>query len=73
MKAERLVSSDGHIIRVPWSDDEKDRLVKSSSSIQPHLVIRDRKNKQQFCCDQNCPMYRGLSIFSRVIATAHVN
>ena len=73
MKAERLVASDGHVIRVPWSDDEKDRLVKSSSSIKPHLVTRDRKNKQLFCCGQNCPMYKGFSMCSHVIATAHVN
>ena len=41
-KAETL---DGHIIKVPWSGDEKDRLVKSSSSTQPHLVTRDPKNR----------------------------
>ncbi len=72
-KAERLVKSDGHVIKVPWSDDVKARLVKSSTSTQPHLVTRDPKNRELFCCDKNCPMFKGFSICSHVIATAHVN
>lgn len=47
-KAEVLVKTHGHIIKVPWSDDQKDRLVKSSSSTQPHLVTRGPKNQNLY-------------------------
>ena len=67
-KAEDFVKSDGHILQVPWSDDPKARLVKSSTSVQPHLVTRDSKNVCLYRCDANC-----LSICSHVIATAHIN
>ena len=69
-KAEDLVKSDGHIIR---SDDPKARSVKSSSSVQPHLVTRDSKNVCLYRCDANCLMFKGYSICSHVIATAHIN
>lgn len=39
-KAEKLVLSEGHILKVPWLLDEKARLVKSSSSPQPHVQIQ---------------------------------
>ena len=42
-KAEKLVVQE-HLMKVPWSNDDKDRLVKSLSSAQPHLVTRDPKN-----------------------------
>ena len=42
-KAEQLIRSDGHIIKVPWLSDDMARLVKSSSSQQPHLVTRNPK------------------------------
>lgn len=47
-KAEVLVKTHGHIIKVPWSDDQKDRLIKSSSSTQPHLVTRDPENQNLY-------------------------
>lgn len=72
-KAEVLVKSNGYIIQVPWIDDPKARLVKSSSSTQPHLVTRDSKNVYLYRCDANCPMFKGYSICSHVIATAHSN
>jgi hypothetical protein len=72
-KAEILVKSDKCVIEVPWSDDPKARSVKSSSSAQPHLVTRDSKNACLYRCDANCPMFKGYSICSHVIATAHNN
>lgn len=42
-KAEKLIRSEGHIIKVPWLDDKQARLVKSYSSPQPHLVTRNPK------------------------------
>ena len=61
-KAERQVNSDGHIIRVPWSSDVYDWLVKSSTSTQSHVVTRDPKNKELYRSDQNCAMFKGFSI-----------
>ena len=72
-KAEALVKSSGEIIKVPWSDDDKERLVKSSSSSQPHLVTRDSKNNKLYRCDSQCPMFKGFCICSHVLATAQVN
>lgn len=72
-KAEQLIRSDGHIIKVPWVSDNMARLVKSSSSQQPHLVTRNPKKMNVFCCDKNCQMFKGFSICSHVVATAQVN
>ena len=49
------------------------RLVKSSSSEQPHLVTRNPKRLNMFCCDKNCQMFKGFSVCSHVVATAQVN
>ena len=49
------------------------RLVKSSSSQQPHLVTKNPKKMNVFCCDKNCQMFKGFSICSHVVATAQVN
>ena len=72
-KAEKLIRSDGHIIKVPWLHDDQARLVKSYSSPQPHLVTRNPKNEHKFCCDKNCQMFKCFSVCSHVIATAQVN
>lgn len=72
-KAESLIKCGGQVIRVPWSNDVKERLVKSSSSTQPHLVTRDSKNSNLYRCDNNCPMFKGFCICSHVIAAAHDN
>ena len=62
---------DGHVVMVPWSSGSKDRLVKSSTSSQPHLVTAN--SKSVYVCDKNCPMFKGFSICSHIIATAHTN
>ena len=72
-KAEKLIKSDGHIIKVPWLSDDMARLVKSTSSEEPHLVTRNPKKISTFCCDKKCQMFKGFSICSHVVATAQVN
>jgi len=72
-KAENLIKSDGHIIKVPWLCDDMARLIKSTISQQPHLVTRNPKRMNIFCCDKNCQMFKGFSICSHVVATAQVN
>ena len=71
-KAEKIVSTEG-ILKVPWSKDPMSRMVKSSTSDQPHLVTRNPKNVDLFCCDKSCPMFKGFSVCSHVIASAHDN
>ena len=66
-KAGKLISMDGHILKVP---DPKPRLVKSSTSDQPQLVTRNPKNMNLFCCDKCCPMF---NVCSQVIASARNN
>ena len=65
-KAQKLVL-DGHVVKVPWSCGSKDRMVKSSTSAQPHLfqrmctcVIKIAKCSKDFLC-------------SHIIVTAHTN
>ena len=72
-KAENLIQSEGHILKVPWLSDEKARLVKSSSSPQPHVVQTRSNNKCLYICDSNCPMFKGFSLCSHVVAVAEVN
>lgn len=48
-------------------------MVKGSTSVHLHLVTRDPKNMELFCCDKNCPMFKGFSICSHVVAAAHDN
>ena len=52
-KAEKLVLSEGHILKVPWLSDEKARLIKSSSSPQPHVVQPKSSNRHHYICDSN--------------------
>ena len=68
-KARKLVL-DGHVMKVPWSSDSKDRLVESSTSMQPHVVTTNSKNV--YICDKNCQMFRGFSLCSHTVATSHI-
>lgn len=59
---ESLLKSEGNIMmKAAWISDEKARLVKSSSSPHPHLVKTHGK-KRLYCCDNNCPMFKGFSL-----------
>ena len=58
---------------MPWSSDRKARLVKSSSTPQPHVVTSDPKNANIYRCDDKCQMYKGYCICSHVIAAAEDN
>ena len=71
-KAELLIRSEGHIIKVPWLSDDMAILVKSLSSQQPHVVARNPKRMNIFCCNKNCQMFKGFIICSHVVATAQV-
>lgn len=57
---------------MPWIDNRKARLVKSSSSPLPHLVTHQTKN-QLYCCDSNCMMFKTFHLCSHVIAVAEIN
>ena len=70
-KAESLLAN-GHVIKIPWPKDERSRLVKSSSSICPHMVYFNAKNSK-FICDEHCSMYKGFHICSHVVAVAEDN
>ena len=73
-KAEQLVTcTQKQILNVPWTSDSKSRLVKSSSSPQPHMVTSDPNNDKIYRCDDKCPMYKGFSLCSHVIAAAEDN
>ena len=49
------------------------RLVKSSSSLQPHVVTTKPNSTCIYVCDSNCPMFKGFSLCSHVVAAAEVN
>ena len=73
-KAEQLLTCpQKQILSVPWSSDRKARLVKSSSTPQPHVVTSDPKNANIYRCDDKYPMYKGYSVCSHVIAAAEDN
>lgn len=61
------------VLSIPWNSDPKARLVKSFSSISPHTVVTDSKNKKMYICDDKCQMFKGFSLCSHVIATAESN
>ena len=71
-KAENLVN-EGHVTKCPWSSNNKDTLVKSSTTTQPHSVKKDPKAKFGYVCDNSCAMFKGFSFCSHVVATAHIN
>ena len=70
LKVQKLVL-DGHVVKVPWSCGSKDRMVKNSTSAQPHLVTTN--SKDVYVCDKNYQMFKGFSLCSHIIATAHTN
>ena len=72
-KAMKLVESKGDVLNAPWLSDEKARLVKSTSSLHPHIVTTNKENKNLYCCDDKCPMFAGFSICSHVVAVAECN
>ena len=51
---------------------QKARPVKSSSSPQPHVVQTKSSNRHHYICDSNCPMFKGFSLCSHVVAVAEV-
>ena len=57
---------------MPWIDNRKARLVKSSSLPLPHFVAHQTKN-QIYCCDSNCVMFKTFYLCSHVIAVAEIN
>ena len=67
-----LVSRSEQVLEVPWIDNRKTRLVKSSSSPLPHLLTHQTKN-QLYCCDSNCVMFKSFHLCSHVIAVAEIN
>ena len=62
-----------NVLNAPWLCDEKARLVKSNSSLHPHIVTTHKTNKRLYCCDDKCPMFAGFSICSHVVAVAECN
>lgn len=72
-KAERLLSMEGGILKVPWSTDKSARLVMSSSSEHPHFVKTNPRSKKQYICDEKCLMFKGSSICSHTVAASHDN
>ena len=60
------------VLEVPWVTNKKTRLVKSSSSPQPHLVTSDSKS-QLYCCDDKCVMFKSFHLCSHVVAVAEIN
>ena len=72
-KAETLVKSEGHVLNAPWLSDAKARLVKSSSSLHPHIVTTHKANKKLYCCDDKCPMFAGFALCAHVVAVAESN
>ncbi len=71
LKAEMLLSNN-HVMLVSWSENNKDRLVGSSSSDSPH-VVKVKKNSCLYICDSKCPMFAGFSICSHVVASVEDN
>ena len=72
-KAADLVRAGDHILSVPWMSDPKAKLVKSSSSTQPHVVTTKPNNTCLYICDSSCPMFKGFSLCSHVVAAAEAN
>lgn len=72
-KAAGLIQARDHILTVPWLSDSKARLVKSSSSPQPHVVRTKTGSSCIYICDSSCPMFKGFSLCSHVVAVDEVN
>ena len=72
-KAENWVKSKDHVLTAPWLSDNKARLVNSSFSPHPHIVMTHKSNKNLYCCDDKCAMFKGFSLCSHVVAVAECN
>ena len=71
-KAENLVKSKDHVLTAPWLSDKKARLVKSSSSPHPYIVVTHKSNKNLYCCDDKCAMFNPLyANFARAFITCN--
>ena len=70
-KAEMLLATPGNVIKIPWSDNPRSRLIKSLSSEHPHVV--DVKKGYMYFCDDKCPMFKSYHICSHLVAAAEDN
>ena len=46
---------------------------KKYNKFPAHLVKVNQKEKQQYCCDDKCPMFKGFLICAHTVAAAQVN
>ena len=72
-KACELVKAGENILSVLWSSYKKCRLVKSHTFAQLHMVTVTSRNRNMYCCDEKCPMFKGYSICAHIIAAAEDN
>ena len=69
-KATELLNDSESICRPPGCN-AKDRLVKSSSGLRPHLVTF--KKGGQYACDNECPNWKSMGVCSHSVAAAQDN
>ena len=68
-----MVHTNGQITRIPGDPTGSGRMVASTSSLTPHLVVCGKKNNKMFICDKQCPRHTSYGFFSHSIAVAEVN
>jgi hypothetical protein len=69
-KASDILSDSKAMCTVPGGQP-KDRIVKSSSSVTPHVV--SAKKSGQYSCDDKCPNWKSLRVCSHSVAAAEDN
>ena len=72
-KATHLVNSEGFITPIPGDPTGKGKMVASTSSSCPHMVIPGWRNDSIFMCDKNCPRYAAYKFCGHTIAVAEKN
>ena len=72
-KAAQLAHTEGFVTPIPGEFGEKEKMVASSSSMQPHMVTVGRKNNNVFVCDCHCPRYTAYKLCPHTIAVAEIN
>ena len=72
-KAAELIHTEGQITRIPGDPFGRGRMVASTSSSHPHLVICGKKNDNIFNCDKHCQRYSAYGFCSHTFAVADVN
>ena len=72
-KAAELVHSEGYITPIPGQPLSKGRMVASTTSSQPHIVIMGSKNESALKCDKNCPRYSAYNFCSHTVAVAETH